>query len=139
MVKFLWPCARLHLSSRFLLWDNVKTYTSVESLKIRRRPCFAKHTVHLNHYYLLKLCTSSERSDLMLFCSFFYWLYILFILLFTASHFSPRFLGFCHLPEGLLKCLKCHIAILSSISPLTRINPRLHTRALGSYHWPLRP
>lgn len=36
--------------------------------------------------------------------------------LFSASHISRAFLGFCHLAEGLWRCLQCHIATPSSIS-----------------------
>lgn len=55
-----------------------------------------------------------------------------------ASYFGPGFLGLCHLTEGLLMCLKWHIAILSSIcSPDPHQSPS-HTQAFSSYHWPLR-
>lgn len=44
-------------------------------------------------------------------------MYVCFLKLFVASHISCTFLGFHHLAEGLWRCLKCHIATLSSISP----------------------
>lgn len=63
----------------------------------------------------------------------------LFILLFMASYFRPRFLAFWHPSEGLSKCLRCHTA-LPSIPPLKpyqsrSAHPSPQPLSLGNQLW----
>lgn len=67
-----------------------------------------------------------------------YCLYVCFLKLFVASHISHTFLWFCHLAEGLWRCLKCHIATPSSIAPSSCHSSTRHS-SLGLLSLATRP
>lgn len=94
---------------------NVKEKNPAQNLKIRStfgRTCCKQYTTFREFFPARhQICWDLP--------SVFTGRTFLFVLLtFHGVRFQgPRFPGFWHLTEGLWKCLICHIAILSSISP----------------------
>lgn len=88
--------------------------------------------------YPLKLFRNCGCSYLTFFLSMYLLLVCLFFKLFAASHISRTFLGFCHLAEGLWRCLKCHIATPSSIAPSSYHSSTRHS-SLGRLSLATRP
>lgn len=84
--------AASHLSPNFLLRDNVKTvYVRTESeneIHVLHKICTNLHLLQLLHEF------ASITFGVLLSLFFTSCTFYLFVLLFTASYFSPTFLGF---------------------------------------------
>lgn len=138
LIKFLGPCTDLHLSPHFLLWNNVKTLYFCTESEIK---------IHVVQYTLYtstsaETCTSSQmiRFVVPLTSVLFYWLYILFVCLaFYSFIFQSQIVGILTPDWRAFEVSQMSHSVPLQHLALTLINPQLHTRAPGSYHWPLNP